>query len=134
MNKYSIKSISCILFLHLISCNNPEVNNENKKSTLSDSSAYTPKQYVELKHPEWSRNATIYEVNIRQFTPEGNFKAFESHLPRLKELGIDIIWLMPIHPIGELKRKETMGSYYSVKDYLAVNPEFGSMDEFKSFV
>ncbi len=134
MNKYSIKSISCILFLHLISCNNPEVNNENKKSTLSDSSAYTPKQYVELKHPEWSRNATIYEVNIRQFTPEGNFKAFESHLPRLKELGIDIIWLMPIHPIGELKRKGTMGSYYSVKDYLAVNPEFGSMDEFKSLV
>ena len=66
---------------------------------------YAPKPYVELKHPEWSKNATIYEVNIRQYTPEGNFKAFESHLPRLKEMGIDIIWLMPIHPIGESHRQ-----------------------------
>ncbi len=89
---------------------------------------------MELKHPEWSKNATIYEVNIRQFTNEGNFKAFETQLPRLKEMGIDIIWLMPIHPIGELKRKGKMGSYYSVKDYLAVNPEFGTMDDLKSLV
>ncbi len=95
---------------------------------------YMPKHYVELKHPDWSKNATIYEVNIRQFTPEGNFKAFEAHLPRLKALGIDIIWLMPIHPIGEKNRKGTLGSYYSVKDYLAVNPEFGTMDEFKALV
>lgn len=102
--------------------------------TSQDSSVYVPKNYVELKHPEWSKNATIYEVNIRQFTNEGNFMAFEKHLPRLKELGVDIIWLMPIHPIGEKKRKGTMGSYYSVKDYLAVNPEFGTMDEFKALV
>ena len=124
------------LFLTLISfaaCNNPQ-EKQTTASTTNDSSRYIPKNYVELKHPEWSKNATIYEVNIRQFTNEGNFKAFETQLPRLKEMGIDIIWLMPIHPIGELKRKGKMGSYYSVKDYLAVNPEFGTMDDLKSLV
>ncbi len=97
-------------------------------------SRYIPKPYVEIRHPDWSKNATIYEANIRQFTPEGTFKAFEAHLPRLKEMGIDIIWLMPISPIGEEKRKGTVGSYYSVKDYLAVNPEFGSLADLKSLV
>ena len=100
----------------------------------TDTSVYQPKNYVELKHPEWSKNATIYEVNIRQFTAEGNFKAFEDHLPRLKAMGVDLLWLMPIHPIGEEKRKGKMGSYYAVKDYYAVNPEFGTMDEFKALV
>jgi len=66
--------------------------------------------------PEWSYNKSIYEVNIRQYTEEGNIKAFEKHLPKLKELGADILWLMPIHPIGEKNRKGTLGSYYSVKD------------------
>lgn len=84
--------------------------------------------------PEWSYNKTIYEVNIRQFTEEGNFKAFEKHLPRLKELGADILWFMPIHPIGEKNRKGTLGSYYSVKDYKDINPEFGTFDDFKSLV
>lgn len=84
--------------------------------------------------PDWAFNATIYEVNIRQFTEEGTFKAFEEHLPRLKELGVDILWLMPVHPIGELNRKGTLGSYYSVKDYTDVNPEFGTMDDFRELV
>jgi len=84
--------------------------------------------------PDWSKNATIYEVNIRQFTKEGTFAAFQSHLPRLKEMGVDIIWLMPIHPIGEKNRKGSLGSYYAVRDYTAVNPEFGDFDEFKTLV
>ncbi len=105
---------------------------KQKEKVKSD--PYQPQDYVQLTHPEWSKNATIYEVNIRQYTPEGTFKAFESHLPRLKELGIDIIWLMPIHPIGEKNRKGSIGSYYSVKDYYAVNPEFGTMDDLKSLV
>jgi len=84
--------------------------------------------------PEWSYNKAIYEVNLRQYTEEGNIKAFEKHLPRLKELGADILWLMPIHPIGEQNRKGTLGSYYSVKDYKAVNPEFGTLEEFKNLV
>jgi glycosidase len=83
---------------------------------------------------EYSRNAVLYEVNIRQYTPEGTFNAFAAHLPYLKELGVDIIWLMPIHPISELNRKGELGSYYAVQDYTAVNPEFGTMDDFKALV
>jgi len=85
-------------------------------------------------HPEWARNAVIYEVNIRQYTPEGTFNAFCKHLPRLKELGVDILWLMPVHPISELNRKGTLGSYYAVADYKAVNPEFGTMEDFRALV
>ncbi len=95
---------------------------------------YQPKEYVEITHPEWSKNATIYEVNVRQYTPEGTFKAFENHLPRLKKMGVDIIWLMPIHPIGEKNRKGTLGSYYSVKDFYGINPEFGTMNDFQHLV
>lgn len=85
-------------------------------------------------HPEWSQNATIYEVNTRQYTPEGTFEAFSNHLPRLKDLGVDILWFMPIHPISEENRKGTLGSYYAVKDYKGVNPEFGDVDSFKKVV
>lgn len=87
-----------------------------------------------VKHPDWSRNATIYEVNVRQSTPEGTFKAFEQQLPRLKDLGVDILWFMPIHPISELNRKGTLGSYYAVQNYKKVNPEFGTLADFKNLV
>ena len=133
MNKQINHVFFFFVLMSFAACNNPQ-KEKTAAAKNDDSSRYIPKKYVELKHPEWSKNATIYEVNIRQFTPEGNFKAFEAHLPRLKEMGVDIIWLMPIHPIGEKKRKGKMGSYYSVKDYLAVNPEFGTMDDFKALV
>jgi len=84
--------------------------------------------------PEWSYDKTIYEVNIRQYSPGGTIKEFETHLPRLKEMGVGILWLMPIHPIGVENRKGTLGSYYSVKDYTMVNPEFGTAEDFKSLV
>ena len=87
-----------------------------------------------LKTVDWAKNASIYEVNVRQFTPEGTFSAFEKHLPRLKAMGVDILWLMPINPIGEKNRKGSLGSYYAVKDYTAVNPEFGTKDDFKKLV
>lgn len=87
-----------------------------------------------IKHPEWSRNATIYEANIRQFSQEGTFAEFEKYLPALKAMGIKIIWLMPIHPIGFLNRKGTLGSYYSVRDYQEVNPEFGTKADFRQLV
>ena len=95
---------------------------------------WVPEPYVTLKHPEWSQNAVLYQINTRQFTPEGTFKAAENQLPRLKALGVDILWLMPIHPIGEKNRKGTLGSPYSVRDYYDVNPEFGTKEEFKHFV
>lgn len=100
----------------------------------SNTDAFAQKIQSSVKHPEWSYNQTIYEVNIRQYSQEGTFKAVENDLPRLKSLGVGIVWLMPIHPIGELNRKGTLGSQYSVKDYLAVNPEFGTEDDFRSLV
>ncbi|MDE6811868.1 MAG: hypothetical protein K2J15_05900, partial [Muribaculaceae bacterium] len=84
--------------------------------------------------PEWISNAVIYEANLRQGTAERNLKGLQRRLPRLKDLGVDIVWLMPIHPISELNRKGTLGSYYAVKDYKAVNPEFGTMEDLKEFV
>lgn len=103
------------------------------KSQTTDS-RYQPKEYVEITHPEWSKNATIYEVNLRQYTQEGTFAAFEKHLPRLKKMGVDIIWLMPIHPIGQKNRKGSLGSYYSVRDFKGINPEFGTMKDFQHLV
>jgi len=102
-----------------------------QKTIQNDPNTVSLKKVV---HAEWSKNASIYEVNIRQYTPEGTFKAFEAHLPRLKELGVDILWLMPINPIGEKNRKGSLGSYYAVKDYKGVNPEFGTLDDFKNLV
>ncbi len=97
-------------------------------------SPYQPIPYVKIQHPEWSKNATIYQINTRQFTPEGTFRAAEKQLPRLKELGVDILWLMPIHKIGEKNRKGTLGSPYAVQDYYSVNPDFGTLDDLKHFV
>ncbi len=85
-------------------------------------------------YPAWSRGAAIYEVNVRQFTPEGTFAALERHLPRLDSLGVDILWLMPVQPIGVKNRKGGLGSYYSIRDYTAVNPEYGSEADFRHFV
>ena len=84
--------------------------------------------------PEKIASTTIYEVNIRQHTPEGTINAFIEDLPRLKELGIGMLWIMPIHPIGIKNRKEPLGSYYSIRDYKAVNEEFGTVDDFKNLV
>lgn len=95
---------------------------------------YEPKPYVKLEHPAWSKDATIYELNTRQVTEEGTFRAAERHLPRLKALGVDILWLMPIYEIGEVNRKGSLGSPYAVKNYLRVNPEFGTLDDLKHFV
>ncbi len=96
--------------------------------------AYQPKPYVQVQHPAWARNATLYQINTRQFTPEGTLRAAEGQLPRLRNLGVDILWLMPIHPIGEKHRKGSLGSPYAVSDHLAVSPELGTLAEFKHFV
>lgn len=81
--------------------------------------------------PDWHKNATLYEVNIRQYTPEGTFAAFQEHLPRLKRMGIDILWLMPIHEVSRTNSKGELGSPYAVSDYTGVNPDFGTMKDFK---
>jgi glycosidase len=84
--------------------------------------------------PDWARTATIYEVNTRQYTPEGTFAAFERSLPRLQQLGVTMLWFMPIQPISVAKRKGSLGSPYSVADYTAVNPELGTSEDFRRLV
>jgi alpha-amylase len=84
--------------------------------------------------PSFLKNSNMYEVNIRQYTPEGSFNAFAAHLPRLKDMGVEILWLMPIYPIGLVNRKGTLGSYYSIQNFEAVNPEFGTTEDFKNLV
>lgn len=100
-----------------------------------------------------AENAIIYEANIRQYSPEGTFNEFTKDIPQLKELGVKIIWLMPIFPISETKRKATggadskfasempkeeqakyLGSYYAVSDFKAINPEFGNIEDFRNLV
>ena len=76
----------------------------------------------------------MYEVNIRQYTPEGSFNAFAEHLPRLKDMGVEILWMMPIHPIGIVKRKGILGSYYSIQNHKGINSEFGTEEDFKTLV
>jgi glycosidase len=85
-------------------------------------------------HHDWSYNRVIYEVNVRQYTSSGTFAEFETHLDRLKDLGVGILWFMPVHPIGVVNRLGTLGSYYSVKDYYDINPEFGNINAFKALV
>ena len=99
-----------------------------------DLSRYQPQPYIKFEHQDWTKNASIYQINTRQFTQEGTFRAAAKELPSVKALGTDIIWLMPIHPIGEQNRKGELGSPYAVKDYFAVNPEFGTLTDFKYFV
>ncbi|BET67472.1 alpha-amylase family glycosyl hydrolase [Opitutales bacterium ASA1] len=84
--------------------------------------------------PDWVRNETIYEVNVRQYSEAGTFAAVQADLQRIHDLGARVLWFMPIHPIGEVERKGTLGSYYAVKDYVDVNPEFGTKADFKALV
>lgn len=85
-------------------------------------------------HPQWSYSAVLYEMNVRQLTPEGTLRAAARKLPFLRDMGIDAVWLMPIYPIGERNRKGSLGSYYSIRDYCAVNPELGTMADLDAFV
>ena len=86
------------------------IRSDQRISDQTAAAIYQPRPMVTLTHPDWSRNAVIYQLNTRQFTPEGTFRAAQAQLPRLKTLGIDVIWLMPIHPIGVTGRKGSLGS------------------------
>lgn len=86
------------------------------------------------KAPEWAHTTNIYEVNIRQYTPEGTFNAFLKELPRLREMGVHTLWFMPITPIAQKNKKGSLGSQYACSDYVSVNPEFGTLEDFKNLV
>lgn len=123
--KKNIFLLSAILFIFATNCKN----NNSVKTQTADTLKLTTHKY-----PEKYQKSVIYEVNVRQFTPEGTLVEFEKHLPRLKELGVEILWFMPIQPIGIENRKGDLGSYYAVRDYTAVNPEFGTIEDFKRIV
>jgi glycosidase len=115
----------CALVLGLAGCKNaPDTTSESQEAPKGK----------KLQAPDWAKNATIYEMNIRQYTPEGTFNAIRSHLPRIADMGVKIVWLMPIHPISETKRKGTLGSYYAVSGFRDVNPEFGTLYDLKVLV
>ncbi len=104
-------------------------------NTNSVHTATEEKDSVIAHHPPaWIMQGNVYEVNIRQYTPEGTFKAFAGQLKRLREMGVQTLWFMPIQPISKKDRKGVLGSYYAVADYTAVNPEFGTLDDWKTLV
>lgn len=111
------------LFIFTSSCKDKPVNNSGKEQIN-----------IIVKAPDWSKNATIYEVNLRQYTPEGTINAFVPYIQRLKTLGIDILWIMPPYPIGKEKRKGLLGSPYSIKDYTSINPDLGTLEDFKRMI
>lgn len=121
-----IIGFSFITALTLTSCNAKK--EQNKEEVAVNNGIITP--YTS----EMAENAVIYEVNIRQFSPEGTFAAVTKEIPNIKKLGVKILWLMPVYPIGEENRKEGLGSYYSIKDYRGINPEFGSAEDLKKLI
>lgn len=120
MKKHSISILFLTLIFSLVCCQKKQLSNEDNNQIDG--------------HPAWIMQGNIYEVNVRQYTPEGTFNAFAKHLDRLKAMGVETIWFMPINPISKLGRKGSLGSYYAVSDYTAINPEFGTMDDFKNLV
>lgn len=124
------KLLIALLGLTVLGCS-PKTGNED---VINDLNSAENKIYANPAIPDWSKNSNIYEVNLRQYTPEGTITAFQKHLPRLQEMGVDILWFMPVHPISEAKRKGPLGSYYAVSDYRAVNPQFGTTEAFRALV
>ena len=87
-----------------------------------------------LSRVEWRHSTNVYEVNLRQYTPEGTFNAFAAHLPRLRQMGVETLWFMPVTPISKERIKGTLGSYYACSDYTRINTEFGSLEDFRKLV
>lgn len=90
--------------------------------------------HTEHQRVEWSYRTNVYEVNLRQYTKEGSFNAFAKELPRLRKMGVETLWFMPVTPISKEKMKGSLGSYYACSDYTSVNPEFGTLDDFKELI
>jgi len=124
--------ISVILILSLFSI--LSCKQDQQSDTSSDQSKNENSTGIDKSLPDYAKNATIYEVNLRQYTPEGTFNAFLPHIDRLAKMGIDILWFMPINPISVKNRKGELGSPYAVADYKDVNPEYGTLEEFDAMV
>jgi alpha-amylase len=121
-----IKPIVLLLVITTLSCNNTI-----KKTTANNKIKMTTNNF---KKAGWIHNTSVYEVNLRQYTAEGSINAFATQLPRLKEMGVQTLWFMPITPIAKKNMKGSLGSYYACSDYTSVNPEFGTLNDFKILV
>jgi glycosidase len=134
----STLSSSCGLFQKKSTNNYPEVPAVMPMGDLptKDIAEVEPSSEIDnrTRSIDWIKNNVVYEVNTRQFNSGGTFKSFMPEIPRIKALGVDVLWFMPVYPIGQLNRKGGLGSYYSIKNYHEINPEFGTMDDFKSTV
>ena len=119
-----MKFLTILTVMLLINCKN-EKNMTDKPTAITTS---------EFTLPEWAKKSVIYEVNIRQYTPEGTINAFSDHIPRLKEMGVEILWVMPVFPISTTKKKGELGSYYAVTDYTEINPAFGTKEDFINLI
>jgi glycosidase len=127
MNKLTITLfliLAVLVSISLIACKEKPTKKASKEEVKAET-------WSKPRTPDWHKNANIYEVNIRNYTKEGTFKAFETHIPRLADMGLDILWFMPVNPVSKEKRKGELGSPYSIGDYYDVNPRFGTMDDFK---
>jgi glycosidase len=120
MKKIYISILLIVLILSSVCCQKSKLSNADNDQISN--------------HPAWIMQSNIYEVNVRQYTPEGTLNAFAKHLDRLKAMGVETIWFMPLNPISKVDRKGSLGSYYAVSDYTALNPEFGTMEDFKNIV
>jgi len=119
---YFLLALSCSIFI-FSSCNSKAPGEKNTQEAVSTDG-----------HPAWIMQGNIYEVNVRQYTPEGTFKAFEKSLDRLKDMGVQTLWFMPINPISKVDRKGVLGSYYAVANYTAINPDYGTLDDWNALV
>ena len=121
-----MKQLAIIIFIFfLFGCNHSNVN-KNADNHKMENTSFQP--------VEWAHKTNVYEVNLRQYTKEGTFNAFAKELPRLKQMGVETIWFMPITPIAQQNKKGSLGSPYACSDYTSINPEFGTMDDFKKLV
>ena len=135
MRMASIKIMLLLILSVCVSCSKLDTQKARAIASAKSIQKSMDKLDPLLSAPTWAKDATLYEVNLRQYTEEGTFKSFIPQIPRLKDMGVDILWFMPIYPISKVKRKGELGSYYAVQDYTAVNEEeFGSMDDFMSMV
>jgi len=127
MNRF-LQLACCATLAAFASCKSP-----SSKDKKTDDPVAAEAKLID-GHPAWIEQGNIYEVNIRQYTPEGTFKAFEKSLDRLKEMGVQTLWFMPINPIGVTDRKGALGSYYAVANYTAINPEYGTLEDWNNLV
>jgi cyclomaltodextrinase / maltogenic alpha-amylase / neopullulanase len=124
LNRRRVTYCAALILLALFALAGP-------RSSAADGAA---NRAIARPSPEWLRDAVVYEVFPRAFSPQGNLAGVTAQLDRLKDLGVNVLWLMPIHPMGKLKAKGSLGSPYAVRDYDAIDPAYGTADDFKQLI